>query len=70
MVVVEKLMLVFIARSGDSGVVWTLEMNHETKRCSLRMAYNVSVEERPKNAKQVAYSPNVVSTAGSVPLMR
>jgi len=69
-VVVEKLMLVFTARSGDSGVVWKLEKNYGKKRCSLRMEYKASVQKRPKSKKHVAYSENVISRAGSVPVMR
>src|SRR6202162_4340085 len=63
-------MLVFTARSGDSGVVWKLEKNHGKKCCNLRMAYKMSVQKRAKNTKLVAYSENVISTAGSVPVMR
>src|ERR1700686_4588458 len=69
-VVVATLIIVFSARSGESGVVWKLEKNHGKKCCSLRMAYKMSVQKRPKNTKLVAYSENVISTAGSVPVMR
>jgi hypothetical protein len=68
--VVEKLIAVLRAKSGDRGVVRYLGKNHGRKFCNLRTQYNKSVPATLKSTKEIAYCGAVISTVGSIAVAR